>query len=38
MSGYVFYVFMFVCVYEAALRRADPPSEESYRLRIVLRT
>jgi hypothetical protein len=32
MSMCVYYVFVLFCVYVAALRRADPPSEESYRL------
>jgi hypothetical protein len=36
MPVYVYSVFMF-CVQVAALRRADPPSKESYRLCIGLR-
>jgi hypothetical protein len=28
----VYSVFVLSCVYVAALRRADPPSKESYRL------
>jgi amino acid transporter len=30
----VYYVFVFSCVYVAALRRADHPSKESYRLKL----
>jgi hypothetical protein len=32
MSGCVYSVFVLFCVQVAALRRADPPSKESYRL------
>jgi hypothetical protein len=32
----VYFVFVLFCVYVAALRRADPPSKESYRLCIGL--
>jgi hypothetical protein len=32
MSVCVYSVFVLLCVYAAALRRADPPSKESYRL------
>jgi hypothetical protein len=28
----VYFVFVLFCVYVEALRRADPPSKESYRL------
>jgi hypothetical protein len=33
MSVYVYFVFVLSCVQVAALRRADPPPKESYRLR-----
>jgi hypothetical protein len=32
MSVYVYSLFALSCVQEAALRRADPPSKEFYRL------
>jgi hypothetical protein len=32
MSVYFYSVFVLSCVQVAALRRADPPSKESYRL------
>jgi hypothetical protein len=37
MSVCVYTVFLLSCVQVAALRRADPPSKESYRLCIGLR-
>jgi hypothetical protein len=37
MSLCVYSVFMLLCVYVAALGRADPTSKESYRLCIGLR-
>jgi hypothetical protein len=37
MSVCVYSVFVLSCVQVAALRRADPPSKESYRLCIGLR-
>jgi hypothetical protein len=33
----IYSVFVWFCVQVAALRRADPPSRESYRLHIGLR-
>jgi hypothetical protein len=38
MSMCVYSVFVLFCVYVAVLRRADPPSKESYRLCIELET
>jgi hypothetical protein len=38
MSVYAYSVFVLFCVYVAALRRADPPSKESYRLCINKKT